>query len=953
MRAPGLNRLFDGNNVGSPSLTSARKVILMAATLALCFILSAGGAGAQSTDDHGDTFATATPVPLGSSTPGHIDHSADWDIFKIDLSREPDAVDLWAYATDDNADDVVDDTIGGLYDSDSTLVAFNDDGFMTGSLRQFSLRKVVQPGVYYIVVVSYSGDEVDYTLHTKAVADPGDSPRTAKPLFPGSPAGGTIDSANDVDHFRLNISRPTHLIIEGMTSNLGSIDVDIIDSGGKEVPLNFRPIGLRSIFFSLQTGFRILDDFDRGVYYIRVTSFDSSSIFDIEPTPGESISRPIPYTIFAYEDDEYTAFIEECEFTTLSLKNNPTISDSLYGCQWHLDDANGRDINVESVWADGNMGKGVNVAIVDDGMYHAHEDLKDNVDASMNHDYTGNEDIYDRIHHHGTLVTGIIAARDNSLGVRGVAPRATVYGHNLLADQNPFSIFSNEVDAMVRNRGVTAVSNNSWGFPDSPGLGPVTSFWELAVDAGLNTGYDGKGTFYVFAAGNGHLLGDDSNLDEYSNYYGVTAVCSVDGRDGKAGYSETGANLWVCAPANDRPRSLGGTFGILTTENSDRYQRDFLGTSAAAPIVSGVAALMRGANPDLTWRDLKLILAASARKNDPGSAGWQDGAQKYLASSDSDRYHFNHEYGFGVVDAQAAVDLAKEWTNAPPLMTSTETSGELSMPVPDAPNSGKPTTITSEITLDSTLGFTEFVEVNVSFQHESFRDLKIELESPSGAVSKLAFPFDTSIDFIPFLDFVPLDGSHRLGSAKHLGENPNGVWTLRITDHINVGEGTFDGWTITIYGHERTPGAPTVDSITADMESLTVAWQAPGADGWSEVTSYDLRYIPSDSDETVEPNWTILYNVWTDGGGDLKHTVTGLTDGVEYQVQVRAFNSWGAGRWSDAVSGIPKFDLLRRYDTNNNGVIDRDEAVQAISDYFDGIITRDQAIEVVRLYFEG
>ena len=47
------------------------------------------------------------------------------------------------------------------------------------------------------------------------------------------------------------------------------------------------------------------------------------------------------------------------------------------------------------------------------------------------------------------------------------------------------------------------------------------------------------------------------------------------------------------------------------------------GTSAATPIVSGVAALMRQANPNLTWRDLKLILAASARKNDPTNI-WVD-----------------------------------------------------------------------------------------------------------------------------------------------------------------------------------------------------------------------------------------------------------------------------------------------------------------------------------------
>ena len=72
----------------------------------------------------------------------------------------------------------------------------------------------------------------------------------------------------------------------------------------------------------------------------------------------------------------------------------------------------------------------------------------------------------------------------------------------------------------------------------------------------------------------------------------------------------------------------------------DRYERDFAGTSAAAPIVSGVAALVRGANPELTWRDLKLILAATARKNDSGSAGWEDGATTYGADSAADRYHF-------------------------------------------------------------------------------------------------------------------------------------------------------------------------------------------------------------------------------------------------------------------------------------------------------------------------
>ena len=92
----------------------------------------------------------------------------------------------------------------------------------------------------------------------------------------------------------------------------------------------------------------------------------------------------------------------------------------------------------------------------------------------------------------------------------------------------------------------------------------------------------------------------------------------------------------------------------------------------ATAIVSGVAALVRDANPKLTWRDLKLILAASARKNDPTNVGWKDGARKYGSTSATDRYHFNHEYGFGVVDAKDAVDMAKGWSNnLPPLQSST------------------------------------------------------------------------------------------------------------------------------------------------------------------------------------------------------------------------------------------------------------------------------------------
>ena len=461
---------------------------------------------------------------------------------------------------------------------------------------------------------------------------------------------------------------------------------------------------------------------------------------------------------------------------------------------------------MESAWAEGITGEGINISVVDDGMYYRHEDLEENVNAALNHDYTTFGSISHPWEHHGTKVAGIIAAQDNDIGVRGVAPRATIYGYNLLRD----STDENKLDAMTRNRETTAVSNNSWGtrLSQGPGLATASQLWAAALHAGITTGYHGRGTFYVFGAGNRHDEGYNSNLDEQINHHAVTVVCGVNEKDVRGSYSNTGSNLWVCGPTS------GGSDNrrMITTENYDRYVYDFGGTSAATPIVSGVAALMRQANPNLTWRDLKLILAASARKNNPTDSGWLTGARKYRAETDADRYHFNHEYGFGVVDAEATVSLARNWQNLPPMLTSTVGSGLLNARVPDAPLSGPPTTVSYPLNLDSDFEFTEFVEVNVEFDHVSFRDLHVELVSPGGAVSSLAVPFDTFTPDDPDdIDFFPLVGVFRLGSARHLGEDPSGTWTLRVTDHFYGGGGTLNSWSLTVYGHSQPPPAPQVD----------------------------------------------------------------------------------------------------------------------------------------------
>ncbi len=139
-----------------------------------------------------------------------------------------------------------------------------------------------------------------------------------------------------------------------------------------------------------------------------------------------------------------------------------------------------------------------------------------------------------------------------------------------------------------------------------------------------------------------------------------------------------------------------------------------------------------------------------------------------------------------------------------------------------------------------------------------------------------------------------------------MGEDPNGQWTLRLTDHFPALGGTLRSWSIKVYGHVSRPGPPAITSvITAGADCLTVAWNAPPDNDGVTITAYDLRYIETSADETVGTNWVVAEDIWTAGSEPLEYTITGLTSGVQYDVQVRAVSSAGAGDWSAVATGIP------------------------------------------------
>ena len=645
--------------------------------------------------------SNAATLSIDGSASGTIDPEDDDDYFKLELS-ETTEVALRASGCPD--------TVGELQRSNGTVIASNDDGYLPGRRTNFLIRESLNAGVYYVKVSSFDGrSDGPYSVYATAITEPGSAIVDAQPLTLGGTAGGIIDPAGDEDYFSVTLEETTYVIIGGVSS-VTNISGALTDDNNLAAPVD-------SVHFDDTFSFQ--GRLDAGTYYLKVTGMDATDT-------GR-------YTVRAIVEGSYAYFENRCS----SIASSTGINDPLYGCQWHLknDDqfrnSAGQDIRVEEVWPT-YTGSGINVAVVDDGMHYGHEDLTDNVLTAFNHNYDPDlTDIYHPFEDHGTAVAGLIAAKDNSLGMRGVAPEAKIYGYNYLVEQTD----DNEADAMSRNAATTAISNNSWGPGDSGRPEHASELWETAVKDGVTTGYGGKGVFYAWAAGNGGDDLDYSTLDELSNFYAVTAVCAVGHDDIRSDYSEAGANLWVCGPSSS---GRDGQPRIATTDNGHRYRGSFGGTSAATPIVSGVVALVREANSALTWRDVKLILAASARKNDQGSTGWLEGAFKY--GSNTDRYNFNHEYGFGMVDAKAAVDLAPGWTNVRDLREITSESGVINLRIPDPPLLAGPNTVTASLTIDPFVEFVEFVEVNAHFNHSRFRDLMVELVSPSGAVSTLSPP---------------------------------------------------------------------------------------------------------------------------------------------------------------------------------------------------------------------
>ncbi len=554
--------------------------------------------------------------------------------------------------------------------------------------------------------------------------------------------------------------------------------------------------------------------------------------------------------------------------------------DPLRQYAWHLENTGqktfsltsadvGYDLNVAPVFADGITGDGVRIAVSDSGVETNHDDLIDNSlegehrDYSLNAPYIG---IPVPTSAHGTAVTGIISAVGwNNFGSVGVAPRAKFAGFQFLDSLQSTDLLVHQAS------GNFDIFNYSYG--DS-------IFRDTLSDADyldhIKSQVINNNKVYVKAAGNEYLLESDGictahnanfpyeNESPYVIVVGALAAASASPSNPtaiKASYSNTGSNIWVSAfggekgstePAilsTDLPTCFRGySKAVSGLSNSFEYGHELNpdchytstmnGTSSATPMVTGVIALMLEANSTLKQRDIKHILATTAVKVNPNhddnyfgkthpsnafhsiyncknlnltNHEYEQGWVKNAAD-----YWFNNFYGFGMVDAKAAVDMAKTYSSnlgnlveqnanfslakfKSPTLYNSQNNTNLIIPDFDANGAVSRINISAADALS-----VESVQVKVNVSHSQSGQLGIELTSPSGTKSILMninnsfLLLDKNSDGSPEGD---ADLNIVLTSHAFYGEDSEGEWDLKLIDGRTGVIGSLNHWSINILGH--------------------------------------------------------------------------------------------------------------------------------------------------------
>ncbi|WP_158998625.1 S8 family serine peptidase [Pigmentibacter ruber] len=352
----------------------------------------------------------------------------------------------------------------------------------------------------------------------------------------------------------------------------------------------------------------------------------------------------------------------------------------------------------------------------------------------------------------------------------------------------------------------------------------------------------------------------NSNMNFESTMAEVITVAALNAQGKKSSYSTTGSSLWISAPGGEFGKNKAwieeklkninetidwskykptlGEPAIFTTdvsgkeygaskvidykkkdpilqignsfnacdiiENKDgNYTNSMNGTSSATPVTSGSIALILEANPDLTWRDVKYILAKTATQVDKEFNGVNiqlENGNNYQAElgwiTNKAGFHFSNWYGFGRINVAEAVNLAKNYNNSLGKYVENDWVKPIGSNFNELINPGDLKGFTSEIEVNKEDSLKiESLQVRVSVSSKYIGDISIELVSPSGTKNII---WNAANAFSKNGNMTDM----QLQSNAFYGEESVGKWKLRI---INTGihklDAIFKGWKLKVSGH--------------------------------------------------------------------------------------------------------------------------------------------------------
>ena len=734
--------------------------------------------GTSLDDDLVDTVAEFNEseqavTAINENVEGKIDSAGDVDLVAVNLTQG----NIYDFSVKGYQDG-----LGTLAEAQLRLVNEAGQLVSVGTFDPVTGRtelsiSVFSDGRYFLEVTAKElpGNTGTYTLDTRlrgsnenVTDDISADTQSGVVVGPGQPATGEIEVAGDHDWMAVSLEAGKVYVIDVLGDGNGA--------GGTLADSQLRLIG--------PDGIEVAADDNSGA--------GKDSHIQIAPTMSGT-----------YYLDISSRFGEVGTYTARVRELYSGVADPLAAAQWYLEQSGVLELDGQYT------GAGITVSVVDDGIDTSHPDLQENLNFSLAYDTQfdtrdGNTKypyLVGPPDNHGTAVAGIIAATaNNETGIRGVAPDAE------LASTRVKWAWDHMVQALSLQWQFD-VSNNSWGaispFSDNFNSTGLTFGW-VALRKGVEDGRDGLGTNFVFSAGNSAGSGDNTNYHNFQNAREVITVGAANADNTAAGFSTPGANVLV---------STYGV-GMITTdrhqpgwgyEGSSDYYGNFNGTSASAPLVAGIVAMMLEANPNLGYRDVQKILAYATTHPDVqdwkenGASDWNLGGLQY-----------NDKAGFGLVDAYAAVQLARTWTGQNTSVNEMSASARQFGMVEAIPD-GTGSSFTMSFEIDSSLSV-EHVELGMDLRHQRMGDLIITLTSPDGTTSTL-MDRPTVNSERPFGLSGQDSGvpSHLLwdfSSVQFWGEEAAGTWTVTVTDVRAEQTGTIQSLSLRIYG-ERDDGNDT------------------------------------------------------------------------------------------------------------------------------------------------